>query len=95
MSLAGDEDGEGPVLRVHEIAGGLSAGGVERRGAAPVGALHAAARHLPLHPLPAICTLLQERQRKKKNVAREQINGRVKAKEVQGKEMRREETRGG
>jgi len=66
VSLAGDEDGEGPVLRVHEVAGGLSAGGVERRGAAPVGALHAAASHLPLHPLPAICTLLQERQRKKK-----------------------------
>lgn len=60
MSVAGDEDYEWPVIRVHEDTSCLSAGGVERRGATSVGALDAAALHLPLHPFPAVHTLLPE-----------------------------------
>lgn len=57
---AGDEDDEGPVVRVHEDTSCLSTGGVKRSGAAAVGALHTAAVHLPLHPFPAVNTLLPE-----------------------------------
>ena len=58
MSVAGDEDYEGPVIWVHEDPGCLSAGGVKRRGAAPVGTLDTAAHHFPLYPFPAVHTLL-------------------------------------
>lgn len=58
--MAGDEDDEWPVIRVHEDPSGLSAGGVKRRGAAAVGALDTAASHFPLHPFPAVHTLLAE-----------------------------------
>lgn len=58
MPVAGDVHNKRPVVGVHEDAGGLRTGGVECRGAAAVGALHAAAVHLPLHPLPAVHTLL-------------------------------------
>lgn len=58
VSVAGDEDYERPVVWVHQDASCLSAGGVKRRGAAPVGALNTAALYLPLHPFPAVCTLL-------------------------------------
>lgn len=58
MSVAGDEDDEGPVVRVHVDAGRLGAAGVEGCGAAAVGALHAAAAHFPLHPLPAVHAFL-------------------------------------
>lgn len=58
MPVAGDVDDTRPVVGVHEDAGGLGACGVEGRGTAAVGALHAAAVHLPLHPLPAVHALL-------------------------------------
>lgn len=58
VSVTGDEDDEGPVVRVHEDASRLSAGRVEGCGASAVGALDAAALHLPPHPLPAVCALL-------------------------------------
>lgn len=61
--MAGGEDVEGPVVRVHENAGGLGAAGVERRGAASVRALDAAALQ-PLHPLPAVHALLQRGRRR-------------------------------
>lgn len=54
---AGHKDGEGPVVRVHENAGCLGTGGVERRGAASVRALDAAALQ-PLYPFPAVHALL-------------------------------------
>lgn len=57
MSVAGHEDDKGPVVRMHENTGCLGAAGVERRGAATVGALDAAALQ-PLHPFPAVDTLL-------------------------------------
>jgi len=59
VPVAGDEDGKRPVIWVHDHSSCLSAGGVERRGAAAVGTLDTAAIHLPLHPFPAECTLLQ------------------------------------
>lgn len=58
MPVAGDVDNTWPVVGVHEDAGGLGAGGVEGRGTAAVGALHTAAVHVPLHPLPAVDALL-------------------------------------
>lgn len=57
VSVAGHEDDKGPVVRMHENTGCLGAAGVERRGAATVGALDAAALQ-PLHPFPAVDTLL-------------------------------------
>lgn len=56
--MACDEDYERPVIWVHEDTSCLSAGGVKRRGTAPVGALDTAALHLPLHPFPAVGALL-------------------------------------
>lgn len=63
MPVAGDVDNTRPVVGMHEDTGGLGTGGVEGRGTAAVGALHAAAVHLPLHPLPAEHTLLHGGQR--------------------------------
>lgn len=65
VPVAGDEDDEWPVVRMHEDTGCLGTGGVECRGTAPMRALDAAAVHLPLHPFPAVHTLLPERQRHK------------------------------
>lgn len=59
VSGTSDEDDEGPVVRVHEDAGCLGAGGVEGCGTSAVGALDAAALHLPLHPFPAVHALLR------------------------------------
>lgn len=59
VPVAGDVHNKRPVVGVHEDAGGLGTGGVECRGTTAVGALHAAAVHLPLHPLPAVHTLLR------------------------------------
>lgn len=60
VPVAGDEDYERPVIWVHKDTSCLSTGGVKCRGAAPVGALDTAALHLPLHPFPAVHTLLPE-----------------------------------
>lgn len=60
VPVAGDVHNERPVVGMHEDASRLGTGGVECRGTAAVGALHAAAVHLPLHPLPAVHTLLHE-----------------------------------
>lgn len=57
MPGAGHKDDERPVVRVHENAGRLGTGGVERRGTASVGALDAAALQ-PLYPFPAVHALL-------------------------------------
>lgn len=60
VSVAGDEDYERPVIWVHEDTSCLSAGGVKRCGAAPMGTLDTAALYLPLHPFPAVRALLPE-----------------------------------
>lgn len=65
VPVAGDEDDEWPVIRMHEDSGCLGTGGVECCRTAPVRALDAAAVHLPLHPFPAVHTLLPEIQRHK------------------------------
>lgn len=65
MPVAGDEDDKRPVVRMHEDTGCLGTGGVECCGTAPVRALDTAAVHLPLHPFPAVHTLLPETQRHK------------------------------
>lgn len=65
VPVAGDEDDERPVVRMHEDSGCLGTGGVECRGAASMRALDTAAIHFPLHPFPAVHTLLPERQRHK------------------------------
>ncbi len=96
VSVAGDEDYERPVIWVHEDTSCLSAGGVKRRGAAPMGALDTAALHLPLHPFPAVRTLLPEWQSRERGegigVKRKSYKWQVKVKEVHGKERRRKET---
>lgn len=63
VSVTSDENHKGPVVWVHEDASCLSTGRVKRSGAAPMGALNAAARHFPFHPLPAVHTLLRKQQR--------------------------------
>lgn len=65
MPVAGREDVEGPVVRVHENAGCLGTAGVERRGAASVRALDAAALR-PFHPLPAVHALLHAERKWRK-----------------------------
>ncbi len=94
VSVASDEDYERPVIRVHEDTSCLSASGVKRCGAAPMGALDTAAVHLSLHPFPAERTLLPEWQRHK-HVGRIRVKRKsywrlVKVREVQGKERRKE-----
>lgn len=61
MPVAGHKHDEGPVVRVHENAGRLGAGGVERCGAASVGALDTAALQ-SLHPFPAVHALLHRKR---------------------------------
>lgn len=92
MSVAGDKDYEGPVVWVHEDTSCLSAGGVERRGAAPVGALHTAACHLPLHPFPAVRTLLPEWRENRVQVTT--LEWHVEVKEVKGGERKQGKLRG-
>lgn len=58
MPVAGDVDDEGPVIRLHELASRLGAGGVEGSGAAAMGTLNTAA-NIPLHPPLTVETLLQ------------------------------------
>lgn len=58
VSAASDVHDEGPVVGLHEHAGGLRARRVVGGGAAPVRTLHAAARRL-LHALFAVVTLLK------------------------------------
>lgn len=58
MPVAGDVDDEGPVVRLHELASSLGAGGVDGGGAAAMGTLHTTA-HIPLHPPLTVETLLQ------------------------------------
>lgn len=73
VPVAGGEDVEGPVVRVHENAGCLGAAGVERRGAASVRALDAAALQ-PLHPLPAVHALLQRGSGGREETSRRGLN---------------------
>lgn len=65
VPVAGHEDDKGPVVRVHENAGCLGTAGVERRGAASVRALDAAALQ-PLHPFPAVHALLHASAERKR-----------------------------
>lgn len=59
MLEAGDGDDVGPVIWLHEDAGGVGTGHMEGGGAVLAGALDAGARHL-LHPLPTVHTFLRK-----------------------------------
>lgn len=71
---AGHKDNEGPVVWVHENAGRLGTGGVERCGAASVGALDTAALQ-PLYPFPAVHALLHTRARRKRHKTQVVLQG--------------------
>lgn len=93
VSVAGDVDNERPVVWVHEDTSCLSAGGVEGGGAASVGALDTATFHVPLHPFPAVRTLLPQQQshehegRRRVKRASNEWQVEVEGKERRGKEM--------